>query len=97
MASIDDVRVIKTARARGILLIPLVDCEDPAYARTVLASPASRAANVATLIRIVTSHDYDGIELDYEHLWQASDRAGFVALVAEMATFFFQAEDGIRD
>jgi spore germination protein YaaH len=31
---------------------------------------------------LVIQHGYDGIELDYEHLWSNRDRAPFTALVA---------------
>src|SRR5205814_3726222 len=32
-----------------------------------------------------TAHRYDGVDIDYENLWQASDRAGLTALLAELA------------
>ena len=47
-----------------------------------MADPTTHAQALADL---VTQHGYDGIELDYEHLWSSADRPGFVALVAQVA------------
>jgi spore germination protein YaaH len=54
--------------------------------RNVISSPTTIAAHVQTLTNLAVSHNYDGIELDYEHLWNASDRPGYTALVTALAT-----------
>jgi spore germination protein YaaH len=36
-------------------------------------------------VNLAVSHNYDGIELDYEHLWSGSDRPGYTALVTALA------------
>ena len=92
----DDADIITTAKAHSVKLIPLVDTPDVSYLRTAMASPAAIAAHVAALTDLVVKHGYDGIELDYEHLWQASDRAPYVALinaVADVAARAGQAAD----
>ncbi|HEX9103646.1 MAG TPA: glycosyl hydrolase family 18 protein, partial [Polyangia bacterium] len=82
----DDAMVISTAQAHNIKLMPLVYGGDTAtQIRAVIASPAAIAAHVQVLVNLAVSHHYDGIELDYEHLWAASDRAGYTALVTQLA------------
>ena len=43
-----------------------------------MTNPAQHAAVITDL---VVKHGWDGVELDYEHLWSAADRAPYVALV----------------
>ncbi|HEX8951287.1 MAG TPA: glycosyl hydrolase family 18 protein, partial [Polyangia bacterium] len=82
----DDAMVISTAQAHNIKLMPLVYGGDTAtQIRAVIASPAAIAAHVQVLVNLAVSHHYDGIELDYEHLWAASDRAGYTSLVTQLA------------
>jgi spore germination protein YaaH len=50
-----------------------------------MASPAAIAAHAAAITDLVIKHGYDGIELDYEHLWTAADRAPYVALITAVA------------
>jgi spore germination protein YaaH len=58
---------------------------DATAIRNVIASPAAITAHVQALVNLVVSKSYDGIELDYEHLWSASDRPGYTALVQQLA------------
>jgi spore germination protein YaaH len=74
--------VISTAHAHGVKLIPLIDADSGDY---VLAAAKNPAAHAQALLALVTSHGYDGIELDYEHLWDASDRAPYTALIQAVA------------
>jgi spore germination protein YaaH len=86
MAFTDDPTVTATARAHHTQLIPLIDYDDVSYLRgPVLSSPAGIKAHVALLVDLAVKHGYDGLELDYEHLWTAADRAGYVALVQQAA------------
>jgi chitinase len=82
----DDATIVSTAQAHKIKLMPLVyGGDDTSAIRNVIASPAAIAAHVQTLVQLAVSHHYDGIELDYEHLWSASDRPGYTALVTQLA------------
>ncbi|MGZ3407964.1 MAG: glycosyl hydrolase family 18 protein, partial [Polyangia bacterium] len=81
----DDAEIMSTAKAHSIKVIPLVDADDVSYIRGVMASPAAIAAHAAVITDLVVKHGYDGIELDYEHLWTAADRAPYVALVKAVA------------
>jgi chitinase len=82
----DDATITATARAHSIKLMPLVYGGDDANTiRNVLKSDSAIATHAAALVQLAVSHQYDGIELDYEHLWDAGDRAGYVALVSQLA------------
>lgn len=81
----DDATIVATAHAHNIKLMPLVyGGDDTSAIRNVISSPAAIAAHVTTLVNLAVSHNYDGIELDYEHLWSASDRPGYTALVQQL-------------
>src|SRR4029077_3196488 len=68
IAFTDDTRVTQTARAHGVKLVPLVDADNADMVRRAAANPAAHAQ---LLVNLVVQHGYDGIELDYEHLWTA--------------------------
>ena len=82
----DDATVISTARAHSVKLMPLVyGGDDVSAIRAVISSPTAITAHVQALVQLAVSRSYDGIELDYEHLWAASDRPGYTQLVTELA------------
>ena len=82
----DDAAVIATAHAHKVALMPLVYGGDVAASiRNVISSPAAITAHVNLLVQLAVSRQYDGLEMDYEHLWQASDRAGYTALMVALA------------
>jgi spore germination protein YaaH len=83
----DDADVLATTKAHSIKLMPLVYGGDNVSAiRGVISSAATMATHVQTLAQLATAHNYDGIEIDYEHLWDAGDRAGYTAFVTQLAT-----------
>src|SRR5262249_34476576 len=65
--------------------IPLIDYDNASYIRPILASPGATSAHAATLAALAVQHNYDGLELDYEHLWTSGDRFGYVELIRETA------------
>jgi chitinase len=77
----DDAQIMATAKAHHIKVIPLIDVDDVSHLRSIISSPASIAAHAKVLTDMVVSHGYDGVELDYEHLWSAADRAPYTALI----------------
>jgi chitinase len=81
----DDADIMSTSKAHSVKVIPLVDADDVSFIRNVMSSPAAIAQHAATVTDLVVAHGYDGIELDYEHLWSAADRAPYVALVKAVA------------
>jgi spore germination protein len=50
----------------------------------ILQDPARRAAHEASIVDLVTSRDYAGIDIDYEDL-RGSDRQAFTAFVTELS------------
>lgn len=79
-AHADHLRVFATATNR----LNDYTAFDPAIAEAILATPATRARHVANLVALCRSHDYDGIDLDWESL-RASDRASFSAFAELLA------------
>jgi spore germination protein YaaH len=81
----DDADIVSTAKSHQVKLIPLVDSDDVSFIRNVMASPAAIAQHAAAVTNLVVQHGWDGIELDYEHLWNNADQAPYVALVKAVA------------
>jgi spore germination protein YaaH len=71
--------------------MPMIDNPDADRLRLIFSSTVNIQAHAAALAKIVHDHGYVGMDLDYEHLWQASDRAGLSALVTEVARQFHAA------
>lgn len=56
----------------------------------IITDPPVRQAHVTAIVGLVTSHHWNGIDLDYESL-AASDRSAYSAFVADLATALHQA------
>jgi chitinase len=83
----DDSRITTVAKAHKVLLMPLIyGGDDGSIVRNIMSSPASITAHVTNLVNLVESKGYDGLEVDYEHLWTQPDRAPFVAMLTQLAT-----------
>jgi chitinase len=82
---VDDADLVAAAKAHGVKIIPLVNGNSVDYMRLAMATPASIAAHAQTLATLAATHGYDGLEMDYEHLWLPTDRAPYTALVAAVA------------
>jgi spore germination protein YaaH len=74
----DDGDIMSTAKSHSVKVIPLIDADDVSYIRNVMANPAQHAQTIAALVQ---QHGWDGVELDYEHLWTAADQAPYTALI----------------
>src|SRR5206468_8220517 len=75
-----DQRVVATARARGVKLIPLVmnpGFDQPSIHR-VLTDPATRAAALRSLADLCRANRLDGIQFDFENI-HVSDRDAFTS------------------
>jgi spore germination protein YaaH len=83
IAFTDDATVTQTARAHNVKLMPLIDADTVDLVQKAMSNPSAHAQAVAAL---VVQHGYDGIELDYEHLWSKTYRPGFTALIQAVAT-----------
>jgi HAD superfamily hydrolase (TIGR01509 family) len=84
---------LTAARAAGAAIVVSVqDHMQPGGMAAVLADPQQRAAHVDTLLDLVATEDFDGIDLDYEVFAFGDDRSTwsttrplFVTFVAELA------------
>jgi spore germination protein YaaH len=80
----DDASVVGAARAHNVLVMPLIT-GDAQLVRSLLADATAQATHVANLVALARSHNYDGIDLAYEHLDAAADRAPFTAFASSLA------------
>jgi spore germination protein YaaH len=83
--------VVNAARANGVKLMPMIYNPDAARLRLVFANSSTIAAHVQTLVNLAKTHGYDGMDIDYEHLWESSDRAPMSALAVALAQAFHAA------
>lgn len=58
---------VKTAQADRVRIVPTVTWSDGVAIDHVLESPTLRNAQIKAIVHLVYSHNYDGIELDYEN------------------------------
>jgi spore germination protein YaaH len=87
-------RVGDGARAAGVELWPLVSSFDPqvgtynpALMRLVMGDPSTRRAHIARLLEYALADGAQGLNLDYEDLYDV-DRASFGAFVEEICARF---------
>ena len=79
-----DPRVIETARAKGVKLMPLVmnpGFDQPSLHR-VLNDPTARANALRALTRLCRDNHFDGIQFDFEN-FHVRDRDAFTAFTRE--------------
>jgi len=58
---------VKTAQKHNVRIVPTVTWSDGAAIDHVLESPTLRNAQIKSIVNLVYSHGFDGIELDYEN------------------------------
>lgn len=94
-------RVRDVAAAQGVAVWPLISNHsaalgdfDPALMRLIMGDPATRAAHIAALLRLVREDGAQGVDLDYENLYDA-DRDAFSGFVEELAGAFHAAGLGV--
>jgi len=79
-----DPRVVETARAKGVKLMPLVmnpGFDQPAFHR-VLTDPGARAQALRSLAALCRDNRFDGIQFDFEN-FHLRDRDAFTAFTRE--------------
>ena len=86
LKDVDNAAVLAAAKANHVAVIPLVtSVESVDWTRAMISDPGKRAAHVAELVKLAQSHNYDGLDLDYEHLWNPSDKAPLLAFIQQFA------------
>src|SRR5262249_12143509 len=80
----NDASLVSAANANHVQIWPTVDGGlNKLVIQTLIHDASKRAAHIQTLVTLATSNGYAGFDLDYEHLWDASDRADFSQLASE--------------
>lgn len=75
--------LIKDARKKGVKVIPTIMWSDTNAIHAVLSNPATRAAHVKAIAKVVNDNDFDGIDIDYEGK-KAETRVHFSAFLTEL-------------
>jgi spore germination protein len=92
-ATARDASAVARLRAQGFTVLPSVTAGGltPRAAVRCLGNPSSRKAHVARLVRLATSGNYDGLDIDYENLALTTDvsqarrvRRAFTAFVEDL-------------
>jgi spore germination protein YaaH len=91
LSTIDHAAMLAAAHANHVLVMPMIDNPDAARLRIIIGDAGKIAAHVQTLLQMVKQHGWDGIDLDYEHLWSASDRPGFTSFISQITQAFHAA------
>lgn len=76
-------------RERGLSVIPTIanttqGSWDPVTVSSVINDPQLRAAHIGSVVDLVTTNGFDGVQIDYEDL-TAADRSAFTGFVTELA------------
>jgi spore germination protein YaaH/chitodextrinase len=85
VAGADDPRITGFARLHGIRVEPRFESQSPSVLHPVLTRPATTAAMVAAIARIVAANGYDGANIDFE-AGAATDRDALTAFMRALAT-----------
>ncbi|HXB65165.1 MAG TPA: fibronectin type III domain-containing protein [Solirubrobacteraceae bacterium] len=54
------------ARARGVAVMPRINCQEPSYEEQALNEPSDREAMIDHLVSLCESNGYQGIQVDFE-------------------------------
>lgn len=80
----DDPLVTRWARARGVLVLPRINCQGTTKVHRLLTEPALRQRWLDELVALAAAHDYDGLSIDFE-AGPASDREALSTFVETLA------------
>lgn len=82
----EDATVLTAAAAHHVQVIPMIAGADPGVEtilRAMMSDASKRAAHIENLVALAKSKGWSGLDLDYEHLWEASDRPLFTQFIRE--------------
>lgn len=77
--------LIRAARAKKVRVIPTVMWANADAMESVLKNPTSRAKHIKGIVDMVYSHNFDGVDIDYEGKY-ASTRPYFSLFLKELYT-----------
>src|SRR5262249_39728309 len=86
IAGADDPQVLQAAAAQGVRIGPLVSGVDYlSTVRQMMNDATLRTTHVQKLVELAVSHNYAGLDIDYEGLWSASDRVPYQTFLTQLA------------
>jgi spore germination protein YaaH len=77
-------QITQWAQARGVKVLPRVDCQSGAGLNKILNDPARRGRWLDRMTALVDDEGYDGLNVDFEAGY-ATDRDAFTAFIAELS------------
>jgi spore germination protein YaaH len=83
--------VVNAAHANHVKLMPMIYNPTDVGLRTVFANTTNINAFVTKMVSLCKTHGYDGMDMDFEHLWEASDRPSLDALAQALSKAFHAA------
>ncbi|MBV9213676.1 MAG: hypothetical protein JOZ25_08535, partial [Actinobacteria bacterium] len=81
----DDPLVTQWAQARGVKVLPRMNCQNSALLDQVLNDANLRSQWIDNIVSLVQANGYDGTILDFEAGY-ASDRSAYTSFVTELAS-----------
>jgi spore germination protein YaaH len=85
-AGAEDPTVTNGIKSKGVRLTPTIaNAFDGSRVSSMLSTSSGRTAHVNTLVNLVTSKGFDGIDVDYENML-AGDRANFTSFITQLAS-----------
>jgi spore germination protein YaaH len=82
---------LQTAREAGLRVLPSIlnGGFDRERVATIIHDPNKRAAHIDAIVQLVVENGYDGIDIDYESLYE-EDRDAFTAFIEKLAAALHQ-------
>jgi spore germination protein YaaH len=85
VTGVDDPLVTGWAEARGIAVMPRLNCQNPTDENQILNEPAAGQAMIDQLASLCATYGYQGIQIDFEGA-QPAERNPFTAFITALAT-----------
>jgi spore germination protein YaaH len=79
----DDPLVTGWSKRRGIMVMPRYNCQNGTVEHKIFTDPATREANLSSLVALVQQNGYDGVNLDFEAA-PATDRDAVSQFVEDL-------------
>lgn len=84
VTGVNDPLVTGWAVARGIAVMPRLNCQNPNDENQILNEPAAQQAMISQLAALCASYGYQGIQIDFEGA-APSERSAFTAFITTLA------------
>ncbi|HEY2537143.1 MAG TPA: glycosyl hydrolase family 18 protein [Solirubrobacteraceae bacterium] len=80
----DDPLITGWSVARGIAVMPRLNCQNPGDENQILNEPAAQQAMISQLASMCSTYGYQGIQVDFEGA-QPTERSAFTAFITALA------------